>query len=73
MAKKRRGANRPVAVSPEKIQFRPGSLADPLTLHLLKTQQRVGAYLRGLIAADLGVEAPAMNGQVKNLKRGAAT
>jgi hypothetical protein len=45
---------------PEKISFRPGSLAGPMGRKLKATGETPSAYLRRLIAADCGKPEPAM-------------
>lgn len=45
---------------PDRITFRPGSLAGPMGKRLAETGQGPSEYVRGLIAADCGVEPPEM-------------
>lgn len=47
---------------PDRITFRPGSLAGPMGKRLAETGQGPSEYVRGLIAADCGVEPPEMPG-----------
>jgi len=54
---------------PEKISFRPGDLAGPMAERIDATQETPSEYLRRVVAADLGVDAPAMRGNVAYLKQ----
>lgn len=54
---------------PEKISFRPGDLAGPMAERIEATQETPSEYLRRVVAADLGVEAPEMRGNVAFLKQ----
>lgn len=45
---------------PDRITFRPGSLAGPMAKKLLATGEGPSEYVRRLIAADCGVEPPEM-------------
>lgn len=45
---------------PDRITFRPGTLAGPMELRLSATGECPSEYVRRLIAADCGVEAPEM-------------
>ena len=54
---------------PKKMTFRPGDLAGPMENRIKETQETPSKYVRRLIAADLGVKAPEMRGNVANLKQ----
>lgn len=50
-----------MAELPERITFRPGSLAGPMAKKLEATGEGPSGYVRRLIAADCGVDAPEMS------------
>jgi hypothetical protein len=56
-------------VIPEKISFRPGSLAGPMARKLDETGETPSVYVRRLIAEDCGRKPPAMDGHIKTLRR----
>lgn len=58
---------------PDKITFRLGDLAGPMSARIERTQETPSEYLRRVVAADLGVVPPEMRGQVANLKQFAST
>jgi hypothetical protein len=45
---------------PDKISFRPGTLAGPMAAKLAETSETPSEYLRRLVASDCGVECPEM-------------
>jgi len=45
---------------PEKLTFRPGKLAGPMSKKIKKTGETPSAYVRRLIAQDCCVDAPEM-------------
>jgi hypothetical protein len=51
-------------VIPEKISFRPGSLAGPMARKLDETGETPSVYVRRLIAEDCGRKPPAMDGHI---------
>ncbi len=53
---------------PEKISFRPGSLAGPMSRKLEETQETPSEYLRRLVAEDCDRKPPKMDGHIKVLK-----
>jgi len=53
---------------PEKITFRPGSLAGPMSRKLEETQETPSEYLRRLVAEDCDRKPPKMDGHIKVLK-----
>lgn len=55
--------------APQTINARLGHLAEPLHRKLAASGEDRSDYARRLIAADLGVEPPAMDGNVANLKQ----
>lgn len=54
---------------PQTINVRLGKLAEPLHKKLSETGEDRSDYARRLIAADLGIQPPAMDGNVANLKQ----
>lgn len=54
---------------PEKITFRPGNLAGPMGERITETGETPSAYLRRVVAADLGTETPEMRGNLATLKQ----
>lgn len=53
---------------PEKITFRPGSLAGPMARKLDATGETPSNYVRRLIAEDCDRKPPKMDGHIKVLK-----
>ena len=53
---------------PDKISFRPGSLAGPMARKLDETGETPSNYVRRLIAEDCDREPPKMDGHIKVLK-----
>ena len=53
---------------PEKITFRPGSLAGPMGRKLDETGETPSNYVRRLIAEDCDRKPPKMDGHIKVLK-----
>lgn len=54
---------------PEKISFRPGNLAGPMGERITETGETPSAYLRRVVAADLGTETPEMRGNLATLRQ----
>ena len=54
---------------PDKITFRPGSLAAPMSRRLQETEEKPSEYIRRLIAEDCGKPAPKMDGHVKTIQK----
>ena len=54
---------------PEKLTFRPGNLAGPMGDRITETGETPSAYLRRVVAADLGTETPEMRGNLATLKQ----
>jgi len=54
---------------PDKITFRPGNLAGPMGERITETGETPSAYLRRVVAADLGTEPPEMRGNLATLKQ----
>jgi hypothetical protein len=54
---------------PEKISFRPGNLAGPMGERITDTGETPSAYMRRVVAADLGTETPEMRGNLATLKQ----
>jgi hypothetical protein len=59
--------------APQTINARLGHLAEPLHAKLAASGEDRSDYARRLIAADLGIEPPAMDGNVANLKQFSAS
>lgn len=55
--------------APQTINARLGDLAEPLHEKLTVTGEDRSDYARRLIAADLGITPPAMDGNVANLRQ----
>ena len=54
---------------PAKISFRPGDLAGPMGERIGETGETPSAYLRRVVAADLGADPPEMRGNLATLKQ----
>ena len=54
---------------PEKITFRPGTLAGAMARKLEATGEKPSTYIRRLIAEDCDQPEPKMDGHLKTLQR----